>query len=101
MELNRRTISAGDAAAGLAAATATGGTAHAAPGRPGGGGGRGPVRTPFGRLADCTKVDSWALVNGGTRMRVLSYGGIVQSLEIPDRRGRYADGPPGSGSLEP
>ncbi|MBM7089788.1 hypothetical protein JTP67_14825, partial [Streptomyces sp. S12] len=29
MELNRRTIMAGAAAAGLAAATATGGTAHA------------------------------------------------------------------------
>ncbi|MEU2383564.1 aldose epimerase family protein [Streptomyces sp. NPDC012461] len=101
MELNRRTIMAGAAAAGLAAATATGGTAHAAPGRPGGGGGRGPVRTPFGRLADGTKVDSWALENGGTRMRVLSYGGIVQSLQIPDRRGRYANVSLGFGSLEP
>ncbi|MFE0960507.1 aldose epimerase family protein [Streptomyces fungicidicus] len=84
MELNRRTVIAGAAAAG-AAATALGGTAHAAhgPGK--------PVRSLFGRLADGTKVHSWSLANGGTRMKVLSYGGVVQSLEIPDRRGRYAN----------
>ncbi|QKW00319.1 aldose epimerase family protein [Streptomyces sp. NA02536] len=84
MELNRRTVIAGAAAAG-AAATVLGGTAHAAhgPGK--------PVRSLFGRLADGTKVHSWSLANGGTRMKVLSYGGVVQSLEIPDRRGRYAN----------
>lgn len=87
MELNRRTViaGAGAAAAGVAAGSAFGGTAHAAPGR-----GK-PVRSLFGRLADGTKVHSWSLENGGTRMRVLSYGGIVQSLEIPDRRGRHAN----------
>lgn len=52
---------------------------------------RGPVREPFGRLADGTRVDRWTLANGGTRLKVLSYGGIVQSLELPDRRGRYAN----------
>ncbi|MDN3020454.1 aldose epimerase family protein [Streptomyces sp. S.PB5] len=45
----------------------------------------------FGRLADGTEVHRWSLENGGTRLKVLSYGGIVQSLEIPDRDGRYAD----------
>ncbi|MFE9681497.1 aldose epimerase family protein [Streptomyces sp. NPDC006285] len=44
----------------------------------------------FGELADGTKVHRWSLENGGTRLKVLSYGGIVQSLELPDRRGRYA-----------
>ncbi|WP_432139273.1 MULTISPECIES: aldose epimerase family protein [unclassified Streptomyces] len=83
MELNRRTVIAGAAAAGLAATT-LGGTAHAH-------GGRTPVKTLFGTLADGTKVYSWSLANGGTRMRVLSYGGIVQSLEIPDRRGCHAN----------
>ncbi|MYS55182.1 galactose-1-epimerase [Streptomyces sp. SID6013] len=66
------------------AATAVGGTAHAS-------GGRKPVKELFGRLADGTKVYRWSLENGGTRMKVLSYGGVVQSLEIPDRRGRYAN----------
>ncbi|MDT0402826.1 aldose epimerase family protein [Streptomyces edwardsiae] len=93
MELNRRTVIAGAAAAGVAA-TALGGTAYAAPGR-----GR-PARTLFGRLADGTKVHSWALENGGTRMEVLSYGGIVRSLEIPDRRGRYTNVSLGFGTIE-
>ncbi|MEU1051865.1 aldose epimerase family protein [Streptomyces sp. NPDC005876] len=83
MELSRRTVIASAAAAGVAATTA-GGTAHAT-------GGRKPVKELFGRLADGTKVHRWSLENGGTRMSVLSYGGVVQSLEIPDRRGRYAN----------
>ncbi|MET8391945.1 aldose epimerase family protein [Streptomyces anthocyanicus] len=83
MELSRRTVIASAAAAGVAA-TAVGGTAHAS-------GGRKPVKELFGRLADGTKVYRWSLENGGTRMKVLSYGGVVQSLEIPDRRGRYAN----------
>ncbi|MFB7651654.1 MULTISPECIES: aldose epimerase family protein [unclassified Streptomyces] len=83
MELNRRTVIAGAAAVGLTAGAA-GGTAHAT-------GGTKPVKELFGRLADGTKVYRWSLENGGTRMRVLSYGGAVQSLEIPDRRGRHAN----------
>jgi aldose 1-epimerase len=47
--------------------------------------------TLFGKLADGTEVFRWTLENGGTRLKVLSYGGIVQSLEIPDRHGRYAN----------
>ncbi|WP_371597794.1 aldose epimerase family protein [Streptomyces sp. NBC_00564] len=81
MELNRRTVIAGAAAAGMAA-TALGGTAHAT-------GGKAPVKSLFGKLADGTKIYSWSLANGGTRLKVLSYGGIVQSLEIPDRHGKY------------
>ncbi|GAA2732539.1 aldose epimerase family protein [Streptomyces nogalater] len=83
MELNRRTVIAGAAAAGLAATT-LGGTAHAAPGRK-------PVREHFGTLADGTEVHRWSLENGGTRMKVLSYGGVVQTLHLPDRHGRYAN----------
>ena len=83
MELSRRTVMASAAAAGLTAAAADG-TAYAS------GGGK-PVKELFGRLADGTKVYRWSLENGGTRMKVLSYGGVVQSLEIPDRRGRRAN----------
>ncbi|MGW0827213.1 aldose epimerase family protein [Streptomyces sp. NPDC002845] len=50
-----------------------------------------PVKSLFGKLADGTEIHSWSLVNGGTRMKVLSYGGIVQSLEVPDRRGRHTN----------
>ncbi|MFE9054511.1 aldose epimerase family protein [Streptomyces mutabilis] len=83
MELSRRTVMASAVAAGIAATT-LGGTAHAT-------GGRKPVKELFGKLADGTKVYRWSLENGGTRMKVLSYGGVVQSLEVPDRRGRYAN----------
>ncbi|HZF88645.1 aldose epimerase family protein [Streptomyces sp.] len=82
MDMSRRTVIAGAAAAGVTAALS--GTAHAT------GGGK-PVKELFGELADGTKVYRWSLENGGTRLKVLSYGGIVQSLELPDRRGRYAN----------
>ncbi|MFF1741912.1 aldose epimerase family protein [Streptomyces mirabilis] len=83
METSRRTVIAAAAAAGLAAGTV--GTVHASTG------GRKPVKELFGKLADGTKVYRWSLENGGTRLKVISYGGIVQSLEIPDRHGRYAN----------
>ncbi|MER6739072.1 aldose epimerase family protein [Streptomyces puniciscabiei] len=88
MELNRRTVIAGAAAAGIAATTLGSGTAQAASASSGG---RKPVKEYFGTLADGTKVHRWSLENGGTRLKVLSYGGIIQSLEIPDRHGRYAN----------
>jgi aldose 1-epimerase len=58
------------------------------------------VKTLFGKLADGTQIHSWALENGGTRLEVLSYGGIVRSLEIPDRDGRYANVSLGFDSIE-
>ncbi|MFE2376867.1 aldose epimerase family protein [Streptomyces sp. NPDC059398] len=41
----------------------------------------------FGRLGDGTPVHRWTLERGGTRVRVLTYGGILQSVEVPDRTG--------------
>ncbi|GHJ37840.1 aldose epimerase family protein [Streptomyces sp. TS71-3] len=99
MTTSRRTILAG--VAGTAAATAVaggtaqaatgGGTAQATPTQGAGTAGRAPTKEPFGTLPDGTAVDRWTLANGGTRMKVLSYGGTVQSLELPDRRGRHAN----------
>ncbi|MGW0081471.1 aldose epimerase family protein [Streptomyces sp. NPDC003393] len=45
----------------------------------------------FGALSDGTPVHRWTLDRAGVRVRVLSYGGIVQSVEVPDRDGRTAD----------
>ncbi|MBC2867506.1 aldose epimerase family protein [Streptomyces mexicanus] len=45
----------------------------------------------FGTLADGTAVHRWTLQRAGVRVRVLSYGGIVQSVETPDRAGRSAN----------
>ncbi|BBC36752.1 Aldose 1-epimerase [Streptomyces graminofaciens] len=45
----------------------------------------------FGTLSDGTPVHRWTLERAGVRVGVLSYGGIVQSVEVPDREGRSAD----------
>jgi len=45
----------------------------------------------FGALSDGTPVHRWTLERAGVRVRVLSYGGIVQSAEVPDRDGRAVD----------
>ncbi|MEU3842262.1 aldose epimerase family protein [Streptomyces sp. NPDC028635] len=42
----------------------------------------------FGTLSDGTPVHRWTLERAGVRVRVLSYGGVVQSAEAADRQGR-------------
>lgn len=42
----------------------------------------------FGTLPDGTTVHRWTLQRADARVRILSYGGIVQSVETPDRDGR-------------
>ncbi|MGP4013558.1 aldose epimerase family protein [Streptomyces sp. 4N124] len=42
----------------------------------------------FGTLSDGTSVHRWTLERANVRVRILSYGGIVQSVEVPDREGR-------------
>ncbi|QGV80788.1 aldose epimerase family protein [Streptomyces ficellus] len=59
-----------------------------------------------GRLADGTAVHRWVLERGGTRVAVLTYGGIVQSVEVPDRDGAVANvvlgyGSPGGYEADP
>ncbi|MFD7940546.1 aldose epimerase family protein, partial [Streptomyces sp. NPDC059755] len=54
----------------------------------------------FGTLSDGTVVHRWTLERAGTRVRVLSYGGIVQSVEVPDRDGRAANVVLGFADLE-
>ncbi|MGW7617172.1 aldose epimerase family protein [Streptomyces antimycoticus] len=90
MTTSRRTVITAAAAAGLVASAATTGTAHAKSGGDSAGEG-GAVKEHFGTLTDGTDVDRWTIENGRIRLRVLSYGGIVQSLEIPDRHGRRAN----------
>ncbi|MFN3520698.1 MAG: aldose epimerase family protein [Phenylobacterium sp.] len=47
---------------------------------------------PFGRLPDGREVQAFTLSSpAGVSVRVLSLGGIVQSLLTPDREGRLAD----------
>ncbi|MCL7377208.1 aldose epimerase family protein [Streptomyces sp. 35G-GA-8] len=44
-----------------------------------------------GTTGEGTPVDRWTLERAGTRLRLLTYGGIVQSVEIPDRNGTVAN----------
>ncbi|MFF5257744.1 aldose epimerase family protein [Actinomadura viridis] len=86
-------------AAVLAAALLTASTPATA-GAPPGTGRPQITREPFGALADGTRIDRYTLSNGrGMRVRVLTYGGIVQSLDVPDRTGRPGNVALGFGSL--
>lgn len=42
----------------------------------------------FGTLSDGTKVWRYTLTSGVLRVRIITYGGIVQQLDAPDRHGR-------------
>lgn len=50
------------------------------------------TKAPFGTLADGQKVDVYTLTNSkGAQVRILNYGGIIQSIKVPDNRGRIGD----------
>jgi len=46
----------------------------------------------FGKTPDGTPVEIYTLRNAkGAEARIMTYGGIVQSLKMPDRNGKFAD----------
>jgi aldose 1-epimerase len=56
---------------------------------------------PFGSLPDGSRVSRYTLSRaGGLTLRILTHGGIVQSLEVPDARGRVANVVLGFSSLQ-
>ncbi|MFI8993710.1 aldose epimerase family protein [Streptomyces sp. NPDC053542] len=97
MTTSRRTVMAAAAAGVAATALGTGPAFAAAPASRD----ARPHKEHFGTLPDGTRVDRWTVESGGTRLGVLSYGGIVQTLEIPDRHGRPANVSLGFGELAP
>jgi len=54
---------------------------------------------PFGEL-DGQSVQRYTLSNGAATVRILTYGAIVQSIEVPDRAGRIANVVLGYASLQ-
>jgi aldose 1-epimerase len=58
-------------------------------------------KEPFGRLTDGTAVEKYILATTrGITAELLTYGGILRSLTMPDRRGRTADVTLGFDDLE-
>jgi aldose 1-epimerase len=67
------------AAAALAAPSATASTAT--------NGDLSITKEPFGTTPDGIDVDRYTLTNAhGMQVKIITYGGIVQSLMVPDRR---------------
>ena len=64
-----------------------GGGGHGAGGGHGHGGDPSASVEPFGTLPDGTAVERWTLSNGVATMKVLTYGGVIQTLEVPDEHG--------------
>src|SRR6478609_11470015 len=53
---------------------------------------RGVSRAPFGKTRDGNAVEIYTLTNAhGLEMRVMTYGGIITSLKVPDRSGHPGD----------
>ena len=53
---------------------------------------RGITKSPFGKLPDSTSVDLYTLRNkSGIEARIITYGGIVVSIDTPDRSGKLDD----------
>jgi aldose 1-epimerase len=50
------------------------------------------TRNPFGTLPSGEKVEVFTLANAsGMEVRVINLGGIITSIRVPDRNGRFAD----------
>jgi aldose 1-epimerase len=45
----------------------------------------------FGKTPDGTPVDIYTLKSGAIEARIITYGGILQSLKVPDKNGKVAD----------
>ena len=49
-------------------------------------------KAPFGATGDGKKVEIYTLTNSaGAEARIMTYGGTVVSLKVPDKKGKFAD----------
>ncbi len=65
--------------------------------------GQGPSYSeePFGQTADGAKITAYTLLNkNGMKAKIITYGGIVTELHVPDKDGKLADVALGHDSLE-
>jgi aldose 1-epimerase len=57
-------------------------------------------KAPYGKTPDGTAVDVYTVKDGALEARIITYGGIVTSLKVPDKNGKSADVVLGYDSLE-
>ena len=58
------------------------------------------TKQSFGKTPDGAAVDVYTLKSGALEARIITYGGIVQSLKVPDKSGKSADVVLGFDSIE-
>lgn len=59
-------------------------------------------KEPFGKTKDGQAVDLYTFSNAsGMEVRAMTYGGIILSIKVPDRNGKFDDVTLGFDSLEP
>jgi aldose 1-epimerase len=59
------------------------------------------LRREYGRLGDGRAVDEYTLTNAsGAEVRVITYGGIITAIRVPDKHGALANVTLGFGSLD-
>ena len=57
--------------------------------------------SPFGKMPDGTSIELYTLRNShGMEATIMSYGGIVTSLKVPDKNGKFGDVVLGYDNLE-
>src|SRR5262249_43045600 len=49
-------------------------------------------KQPFGKTPDGTVVDIYSLKSGSVEARIITYGGVVLSLEVTDKNSKQGDG---------
>jgi aldose 1-epimerase len=49
------------------------------------------IQQPFGHASDGTPVDLYTLTNGQLEARIMTLGGIIVALRVPDRGGKFDD----------
>src|SRR5262245_20827391 len=59
-------------------------------------------KATFGKTADGQAVDAYTLTNAnGVEVTAITFGGIITSIRIPDRNGKFDNVALGFGTLEP
>jgi aldose 1-epimerase len=48
-------------------------------------------KQPFGKMPDSTAVDVYTLSEGPVEARIITYGGVIVSLKVPDKAGKSDD----------